>query len=176
MELKQKGQEAYIAVKQLLISMKWTTAADFDLAAAYETKTGVLGLVYFGNLGDMNAFPFINLSKDQGVSDSGGHNEETMRIMKLDDMQYVWVFCWDYTRIQAGQAARFKESDVVLTITDDSGKTVTVKIDTGDMGNVCCIAMIDNSSPLGAKLINMNKVAILKELHNSDQLLKIVKG
>lgn len=176
MELKQKGQEANIAVKQLLVSMKWTTAADFDLAAVYETKQGKQGLVYFGDLGDMNAFPFISLSKDQGVGDKGGSNEETMRITKLDDMQQVWIFCWDYTKVQSGQGARFKDSDVVLSITDDTGKSVAVKVDTGDMGNVCCIATIDNTSPLGAKLVNVSKAATLKGLKSLDQLVGVAKG
>ncbi len=39
MELVQKGSEANVGgFKQLMVAMKWTTAADFDLAAAYENK------------------------------------------------------------------------------------------------------------------------------------------
>ena len=90
MELTQKGSEANVGgFKQLMVSMKWTTAADFDLAAAYEDKNGKNGLVYFGELGDLNAFPFMQLSGDEGVGDKGGENEETMRITKMDDMKYI---------------------------------------------------------------------------------------
>jgi len=90
MELVQKGSEANVGgFKQLMVAMKWTTAADFDLAAAYENKEGKQGMVYFGELGDLNKFPFMQLSGDEGVGDSGGDNEETMRITKLDDMNYV---------------------------------------------------------------------------------------
>jgi uncharacterized protein involved in tellurium resistance len=173
MELSQKGAGAYIALKQLMVSMKWSTAADFDLAAAYEGKDGKKGLVYFGDLGDLNAFPYMALSGDAGKDDSGGENEETMRIVRLDDMNKIWIFCWDYGMVQDGKSARFKDSDVRLTVTDDSGKSVSVKLDSGELGNVCCIATIDNSSPMGARLINSNQSGILKGLKTLEQLIAI---
>lgn len=177
MELKQKGSEANVGgFRQLMVSMKWTTAADFDLAAAYEDKQGKQGLVYFGELGDLNAFPFMQLSGDEGVGDKGGENEETMRITKLDDMKYVWILCWDYGKVQEGAPARFKGSDVTLSVMDDKGTTHNVTLDTGDMGNVALIATIDNSSPIGAKLINSSKAGTLKGLKTLQQLIDIING
>jgi len=176
MELKQKGSEANVAgFKQLMVSMKWTTAADFDLASAYEDKNGKQGLIYFGELGDLNAFPFMQLSGDEGVGDTGGDNEETMRITKLDDMKYVWLLCWDYGKIQDGAPARFKDSDVNLTVLDDKGTSHNVSLDTGDMGNVALLAVIDNSSPVGAKLVNASKAGTLKGLKNLQQLMEIIQ-
>jgi tellurite resistance protein TerA len=90
-------------------------------------------------------------------------------------MKYVWIFCWDYGKVQDGSAARFRDSDITLTITDDTGQMISVKVDTGDFGNVCCIATIDNSSPIGAKLINSSKTATLKGLKQLEQLLEVVK-
>ncbi len=177
MELKQKGAEANVGgFKQLMVSMKWTTAADFDLAAAYEDKNGKQGLVYFGEQGDLNAFPFMQLSGDEGVGDKGGDNEETMRITKLDDMKYVWLMCWDYGKVQDGTPARFKDSDVTLAVMDDQGATHEVSLDTGDMGNVALLATIDNSSPIGAKLVNASKAGTLKGLKNIQQLVDIITG
>jgi len=177
MELKQKGQEANVGgLKQLMVSMKWTTGADFDLAAAYEGKDGKQGLVYFGELGDLNAFPFMQLSGDEGVGDKGGDKEETMRIAKLDDMKYVWLMCWDYGKVKEGQAARFKDSDVTLTVMDDKGTTHAVTLNTGDMGNIAVIATIDNSSPIGAKLINSSKAGTLKGLKKLQDLMDIING
>ncbi len=175
MELKQKGSEGYIPLKQLMVSMKWTTAADFDLAAVYESKEGKHGIVYFGDLGDLNQFPYMQLSGDEGVGDTGGDNEESMRITRLDEMNYVWIFCWDYGMVQNGGAARFKDSDLKLSLIDNSGKSVTVDVDTGDMGNVCCLATIDNSTPMGAKMINSSKVGTLKGLKRLEQLLEIAR-
>lgn len=177
MELKQKGSEANVGgFKQLMVTMKWTTAADFDLAAAYENKDGKNGIVYFGDMGDLNAFPFMQLSGDEGVGDTGGENEETMRITKLDEMKYVWILCWDYGKVQDGAPARFKDSDVSLHLMDDKGDSHNVLLDTGDMGNVALIATIDNSSPVGAKLINSSKAGTLKGLKNLDQLMEIIRG
>jgi tellurite resistance protein TerA len=177
MELKQKGSEANVGgFKQLMVTMKWTTAADFDLAAAYEGKDGKQGLIYFGEQGDLNAFPFMQLSGDEGVGDTGGDNEETMRITKLDDMKYVWLLCWDYGKVQDGAPARFKESDVNMTLMDDKGNSHNVNLDTGDMGNVALLATIDNSSPVGAKLINSSKAGTLKGLKTLQQLMDIING
>jgi len=177
MENKQKGETANVGgFKQLMITMKWTTAADFDLAAAYENKEGKPGLVYFGELGDLNAFPFMQLSGDEGVGDKGGENEEIMRIAKLDDMKYVWIMCWDYGKVKDGSAARFKDSDVKLSVVDDKGTTHNITLDTGDMGNIALIATIDNSSPIGAKLVNSSKAGTLKGLKKLDDLMGIIKG
>ena len=177
MELKQKGSEANVGgFKQLMISMKWTTAADFDLAAAYEDKSGKQGLIYFGELGDLNAFPFMQLSGDEGVGDTGGENEETMRITNLDEIKYVWIICWDYGKVQDGKPARFKDSDVSLSVLDDKGTAHNVTLDTGDMGNVAVLATIDNTSPVGIKLVNSSKAGTLKGLSNLNQLMEIIQN
>jgi len=177
MELKQKGAEANVGgFKQLMVSMKWTTAADFDLAAAYESKDGKQGLIYFGELGDLNAFPFMQLSGDEGVGDAGGDNEETMRITKLDDMNYVWLLCWDYGKVKDGTPARFRDSDVSLSVMDDKGNSHDINLDTGDMGNVALLATIDNTSPIGIKLINDSKAGTLKGLQNLQELMNIIQS
>ncbi len=177
MDLKQKGSEANVGgFKQLMVTMKWTTAADFDLAAAYEDKSGKQGLVYFGELGDLNGFPYMQLSGDEGVGDTGGDNEETMRITKLDDMKYVWIICWDYGKVQDGAPARFKDSDVSLSVMDDKGTNHNITLDTGDLGNVALLATIDNSSAIGAKLVNSSKAGTLKGLTKLQQLMDIING
>jgi uncharacterized protein involved in tellurium resistance len=177
MELKQKGSVANVgAFKQLIVTMKWTTAADFDLAAAYETKQGKQGMVYFGDLGDLNTFPFMQLSGDEGIGDKAGDNEEVMRITQLDEMKYVWILCWDYGKVQNGAPARFKESDVSLSVMDDRGTTHRVKLDTGTLGNVALIATINNSSAIGAQLINDSKAGTLKGLKTLQQLLDIIES
>jgi tellurite resistance protein TerA len=176
MELKQKGSQANVGgFKQLIVTMKWTTAADFDLAAAYETKTGKQGLVYFGDLGKLNAFPFMQLSGDEGVGDKQGDNQEIMRITKLDDMKYVWIMCWDYGKIQTGAPARFKDSDISISVKDDKKNNHNVTLDTGSLGNVALMATIDNTSAVGVKLINESKAGTLKGLKNLQQLLDIIE-
>jgi len=63
---------------------------------------------------------------------------------------------------------------VSLSLIDDKGKTYHVTLDTGDMGNVALIATIDNSSPVGATLINSSKAGTLKGLNNLNQLIDII--
>ena len=179
MELAQKGQEAQLgSIKQFMVSLKWTTAADFDLACLYRAKDSSNGLIYFGGhqntkergnttspaLGNLNEFPFIQLSGDEGIGDAGGDNEETMRVMNIDEMEKLWIICWDYTQVQAGAPARFKESDVKVSLMDDSGTNHEVKLDTGELGNVCVVANIDNSSAMGATFVNASATTTLKGL------------
>jgi tellurite resistance protein TerA len=176
MELKQKGENTSIDISRpLTVTMTWTTAADFDLAAAYETKTVQQGLVYFGDHGNPDKFPYITISKDQGVGDRAGNNEEVIHIYNLDEMKYVWLFCWDYGMVKVGQAARFKDSDITLTLADDNDNRISVKLDTVNDGNVCCIATIDNSVAEQAKLINYSQIGTLHGLKRLEQLINIVQ-
>jgi tellurite resistance protein TerA len=187
MELAKKGQEAQLgSIKQFMVSLKWSTAADFDLAALYRAKDKSTGLIYFGGhqntsgrgdtkspqLGNLNDFPYVQLSGDEGVGDKGGDNEETMRVMNIDQMDKIWVVCWDYTAVQNGSPARFKDSDVQVSLMDDHGTGHNVKLDTGQLGNVCVVACIDNSSPMGAKFVNFSATTTLKGL-DYNGLLKV---
>ncbi|MCP4808057.1 MAG: hypothetical protein GY913_31625 [Proteobacteria bacterium] len=176
MELKQKGQSANVgSFKQLLVTMKWTTAADFDLAVCYQRKGGQYGLCYFGDLGNLNDFPYIQLSGDEGQGDSGGDNEEQLRITKLDDMEALWILCWDYGQVQKGAPARFADSDVSLTVMDDSGNSHGVTLDAGAFGNTAVLATIENGA-VGPKLTNTSKAGTLKGLTNLQQLLDIINN
>ena len=180
MELATKGTSAQLGgIKQFMVSLKWTVAADFDLAVYYSAKDGSKGLIYFGGhqnttgrgdtkspqLGNLNEFPFIQLSGDEGVGDTGGENEETMRVMSLEEMEAVWVICWDYGAVQNGTPARFSGSDVSVSLMDDSGAGHDVKLDAGAIGNTAVVAKIDCTSPMGASFINCSEATTLKGLN-----------
>ncbi len=175
MKLEAKGASAELeSVKQLKVKMSWTTAADFDLAALYKSKTGDTGLVYFGKLGDLNAFPFIKLDGDAGVGDTGGDNAETLKITQMDSMSEIHLLVWDYEAVKKGEAARFGGSDVKVNIMNDKGENHDVVPTAGEVGNVVIIAKIDNSSPMGAQLVNESKAATLKGFSDSKQLWDVV--
>ncbi|EDN68167.1 hypothetical protein BGP_1157 [Beggiatoa sp. PS] len=70
--------------------------------------------------------------------------------------------------------ARFKDSDVRLTISDDSGRSNSVEVDTGETGNICYLACIDNTSPMGAMLTNTSLTGTLKGLKTIEQLMTLV--
>ena len=177
MDLVQKGATANLpAIKQLLVTLSWSIAADFDLCAVYEAKDGRKGMVYFGDKGDMNAFPYISLDEDAGVGDSGGDNQETMRVVQMDEMDKIHIVCWDYGQVNKGAPARFEGSDVKIAIMDDTGTDHAAILETGTTGNVAIVATLDNSSPMGAKLVNVSKAGTLKELKKLDQLFDIINA
>ena len=166
--LEEKGAESNLpSIKQLLASLTWTDAIDFDLAALYEAKDGRKGMVYYGDKGDLNAFPFMQLSGDEGVGDTGGSNEETMRIVNLDEIKKVHLVAWDYNKIRSGAAARFGSSNAAIYVLDDKGESHQCKLASDAEANVALIATIDNSSPIGAKLINQSRVAKLEGLEDA---------
>jgi hypothetical protein len=90
-------------------------------------------------------------------------------------MKAVWLFCWDYEKVQTGQSARFKDSDVRLTLSNAANKAIAMSIDAGEKGKVCYLACLDNSGPWGTKLVNTSLAETLKGLKTVDQLLALVR-
>jgi tellurite resistance protein TerA len=178
MDLVQKGQTADLAdtFKQLKLTASWTEAADLDVAAAYEKKDGTKGLVYFGNQGDLNAFPFIKLDKDAGVGNkaAAGGNQETLKVTKLDDIKTLHLIVWDYGNIERGEPGRF--GGVKIALIDDTGANHTVKLDGNNLANVVVLATIDNASAIGPKLVNTSKSGVLKGLKTDQQLWDIANS
>jgi tellurite resistance protein TerA len=164
--LKNSGEEAYISLKQLMVTLRWTMNIDLDLMAFYKAKDGRTGGVFSdnypgGSLGSLNGFPFIQLSGDAGLGGAGGDNEETIRIAKLDDMAEVYICTINYDDAIKNVASSFSNYDGGVIVLDDKGESVAVPLNSPDKGHVAIIVKIDNTSPMGAKLINQNKVVDL---------------
>ena len=164
--LKKKGEEAYVSVKQLMVTLKWTADVDLDLMAFYTAKDGRTGGVFSdnypgGSMGSLNEFPFIQLSGDAGVGAQGGDNEEVLRITKLDDISELYICTLNYTDASSGKNTSFSTYDGGVVVIDDKGESIAVPLDSTEQGQVAVIAKIDNSSPMGAKLINENQIVAL---------------
>lgn len=161
--LNNKGEEAYVSIKQLMVSLKWSTSVDLDLMAFYKAKDEQVGGVFSdnypgGSLGSLNSFPFIELSGDEGVGAAGGDNEETLRITKLDDLAELYIVTLNYTDAVNKKQSAFNEYDGAVNVINDKGESVEVPLTSPNKGHVAVICKIDNTSPMGAKLINMNDV------------------
>lgn len=161
--LNKKGEEAYVSVKQLMVTLKWTASVDLDLMAFYQTKDGREGGVFSdnfpgGELGSLNEFPYIQLSGDEGVGATGGDNEEVLRITKLDDLATLYICTLNYTDASQKKDSSFSEYDGGIMVIDDKGESIAVPLNSTEHGQVAVIAKIDNTSPMGAKLINENKI------------------
>lgn len=161
--LKQKGEEAYIAIKQLVVTLTWTANVDLDLMAFYKTKDGREGGVFSdnypgGTLGSLKEFPFIKLSGDQGVGGTGGDNEEILGISKLDDLAEVYICTLNYTDASGKKKSAFSDYDGGITVVYNGGESIAIPLNSTEKGHVAIIGKIDNKSPIGAKLINENKI------------------
>ncbi|MBF0345380.1 MAG: stress response protein [Nitrospirae bacterium] len=161
--LKKKGEEAYLSLKQLRVTLKWSAAVDLDLMAFYKTKDGRVGGVFSdnyagGSMGSLNAFPYIALSADAGVGSKGGDNEEEIRVTKLDDMVEVYICTINFTDASKNKSSTFSSYDGHVQIVDDKGESVAVPLDATQQGTIAVIAKIDNAGFMGAKLINENRI------------------
>jgi tellurite resistance protein TerA len=175
MQLSEQDAEAELPIEPLTVTMQWSTGADFDLAAVYETDTGTRGLVYFGDFGAIDKFPYIRLSRDQGVGDKAGDNKEVMSIHRLDRLKFIWLFCWDYHKAQNGEPARFANSDLSLQIKTQSALEFSLPIPIHSPGNVCCLATIDNQNALAPRLINKGMIRTLNGLKTLSQLMSVLQ-
>ena len=164
-EIKSKDESALLArnFKQLMVNLNWTSAVDFDLFAVYETKTGQIGIVYYGDQGDLNRLPYMQLSEDAGQGDEGGDNQETMLIAQLNEMKYVWVCAWDYNKVRSGEQGRFDSCDLHMTVISDQSE-FKIPLDSNLFGNTAHILTIDNTNLIASSLINSSNVTTLRGL------------
>jgi uncharacterized protein involved in tellurium resistance len=161
--LKTKGEEAHVSVKQLMVALKWTADVDLDIMAFYKAKDGRTGAVFSdnypgGSMGSLNEFPYIQLSGDAGVGAVGGDNEEVLRITKLDDLAELYICTLNYTDASNKKESAFSDYDGGVVVNDDRGESVAVPLNSTEKGHIAIIAKIDNTSPIGAKMINENRI------------------
>ncbi|MBT9146853.1 MAG: hypothetical protein DDT32_00600 [Syntrophomonadaceae bacterium] len=163
MELKQKGDKAVIGdSKQLKVSLVWTSAIDLDLMAFYKTKDGRVGGIYSdnyagGSLGDLNRFPFMQLSGDEGVGDVGEDNREELRITKPDDFEELYIVALNFTAASSGSDKVFANYDARVEVVTDKGDSHSVALDSRQSGSVAVLCKF-TSDFLGISLVNNSDV------------------
>jgi uncharacterized protein involved in tellurium resistance len=179
MELKQKGAKADIgSFKQMKVALIWTSPVDLDLMAFYKTKDGRVGGVYSENYsggyhGDLNQFPFIQLSGDEGVGAVAGSKQEDMRIVRLDDYEELFICALNFTDVSSGANNVFANYDAKVQVSTDKGETHTVALDSGQPGSVAVICKF-SSGFIASSLINSSEVMTFDEFRSkipgADQL------
>ncbi|MGK7904408.1 MAG: stress response protein [Hormoscilla sp.] len=170
--LGKKGDEAYIPIHKLIVTLHWTANVDLDLMAFYKTKDDRTGAVLSanypgGNQGSLSSFPYIKLSQDAGVGARGGDNQEELGISKLEEMAEVYICTINYTDASVRKDSSFSDYDGGVVVRDDRGESVAIPLDATEKGHIAIIAKIDNTSPIGAKLINENRVVSLGKFAGS---------
>ncbi len=145
MELKQKGAKVDIgSFKRIDVSLIWTSAVDLDLMAFYKTKDGRVGGIYSenyagGSFGDLNQFPFMQLSGDAGVGGSGGDNREDLQIGKLDEFEEIYICAINFSDASSGAGNVFANYDASVRVMTDKGETHTFSLDSGEPGPVAVL-------------------------------------
>lgn len=173
MELKKKGENASIGnFKQLKVALVWTSAVDLDLMAFYKTKDGRTGGVYSnnyssGNMGDLNSFPFMQLSGDAGVGGTGGDNREEMLVSKLDDMETLEIVAVNFTDASSGANKTFADYDARVEVMTDSGDSHTIRLDSTSSGSVATICKFSPSF-MGLQLSNDSAVTSFDQFKQSN--------
>lgn len=179
LELKSKDQSANVelsgsAVSQILVDLAWKTAVDLDLMAFIEKKDGTQFALYSdalsqdkATMGDLNAFPFMTLSGDEGIGDkidTGTENQETIKCTKIDDsVAKIDIVALNYKAASEKDTnATFNGLDaaVKMTIVDKNNACdqVDVPLSATEAGVAAHICTIDNSSPIGAQIVNKSAV------------------
>jgi len=162
-ELRQKGTKANVgAFKQLKVALIWTSAVDLDLMAFYKTKDGRAGGVYSTNyaggaMGNLNQFPFMELSQDAGVGAVGGANREELLITKLDDIAELYICAVNHTDALAGSKKVFADYDARVEIATDKGETHNIALDSRNPGSVALLCKFATGF-IGTEISNQSSV------------------
>jgi len=165
MELKQKGANAVLgSFKQLQVSLVWSAAVDLDLMAFYKCKDGKTGGIWSknyagGSLGNLDQFPFMELSGDAGVGAAAGKNREELRISKIDDFEELYIVAVNFTDASSGTGKVFANYDAKVEVITDKGDTHTVPLDSSQSGSVAVLCKFKNDF-MGASIVNNSDVML----------------
>ena len=168
--LETRGDNTNIAVRQLMVLLTWTGDPDLDLLAFYAAKDGRTGGVFSnrypgGSQGDINHFPFIELTDDAGDAPlTASENQEILQISELGDMAEVYIVAINYSDAVANISSRFQDYGGTVIVMNERWETVKVPLNSSETGHVAVICKIENidlrESP---RLVNVNKIMDYKE-------------
>lgn len=167
--LEARGAEADIAVRQLMVLLKWRGEADLDLLAFYAAKDGRQGGVFSpaypgGSAGNVERFPFIELDHDAGDSEDGEEKREILQISELGDMAEVYIVAINYSDAVANVASRFVDYAGAVVVMNERWETIEVPLNSPEAGHVAVICKIDNTRPhRSPRLVNVNMILSFKQ-------------
>ena len=146
------------SIEAVTATLSWTAAVDLDLHAFVGTKSGKFKHYFFGDKGDLKRSPYIELDGDEGVGNTGGDNQEQMRLATLSDVDYVFFACNIFRFFGfLNSGDNFSKYDGKVTVVTNAGDNIRVPMTSSTPGKWCLIAGIVNKS--GApSVVNVNRV------------------
>jgi tellurite resistance protein TerA len=121
--LQKSGDKATISLAKgakVTARLKWNSNADLDLYCFYVDDKEHEGKVYYRNLGDLNAPPFIKLKGDSKIA-----GEEVIEISQPDKVRYALIAAYSAISNGVGSFYSYKAHCV---ITDNQQQTVTTHL------------------------------------------------
>jgi uncharacterized protein involved in tellurium resistance len=157
------------SLDNLTVKLKWFKEIDFDLAALYLLKNGEKGLIYFANKGDVIKKPYINLNVDAMYKKE---NEEILTVGKLNELEALYLICWDYTG--KGGTGAFSGASTSITMIDSNKNSVIVNLKSAVGFDAACIAKVYSHN--NHYVIENKSHYFKKPSSNSNDLLNILKN
>jgi len=178
--LKRRGDNEHIAsFTKMVVKFSWESDVDLDLMVFYKTKSGESGGIFSiffgvdGSGGCLERFPFIQIPGSQKPDDV--MNSEIIKISSLSDMGQVYIIVLNYEDATDNKTSNFGKYNGQLTIQTDAGDNLEVPLDSDEIGHVCIICTLDNTSG-NLKLINENRIisldTFIKEIPGANLLLR----
>jgi|LGOV01.1.fsa_nt_gb uncharacterized protein involved in tellurium resistance len=156
-----------LAVNKARVLLQWKDDADLDLAAFGRTISGqnfsVISDNYpKGSMGNLNQFPFMQLSGDAGVGGNvaGDMEEEELLITNLDQVQelYIACFCCDAAGVLE-QNAKFSTLGAQVVVNTDAGDEYTMPLQAVDSNGL--VAVIAKLERVNGKMNLVNNSEVL---------------
>ncbi|ANY65320.1 tellurium resistance protein TerA [Paenibacillus sp. BIHB 4019] len=156
-ELKKKGDVINLTKQngglgEILVNLNWNqkaggglfkrTGIDLDLACMYELKDGSKGVIQaLGNsFGSLNRAPYVMLDGDDRTGSVTTGENIRINGEKIKEIKRLLIFTFIYKGV-----TRWSEADGVVTLSQQGGPDIVVKLDEYDNGQaMCAIAMITN--------------------------------
>jgi tellurite resistance protein TerA len=162
--LTEAGESTCIQPNGAKVVLEWSSTDDFDLALAYQDTTGDKGLIYFQNKGNLNSFPYMQITQDEGTGIKAGvfkmfgiksKKQEQISIANMDKIKTAYLICWDWKKGDHDKAS-FDKSDAKISIVDSEDFVSTSKLQSQGGFNAVCIAKIEQNQDEFV-LTNMSK-------------------
>ena len=152
--LKRKGESvAFTFNGKLKVKLIWGTDTDQDLCIFFKKKDGQVGGVFSdeyrnkkSDLGNLNAFPYMQHLGDNKEPQPGGEEIEQINIAKLDEIDTAYVCVVNYGAAIEGKDVTFAEDHARIELQSDSGDYLEVLADSEGHGHVYCVCSIKNEN------------------------------
>jgi uncharacterized protein involved in tellurium resistance len=167
-----------LSLDNMTVHLTWHADVDLDLMAFYEAKNGKVGALYStnysnGDMGRLDAFPFMKLSEDAGFK--GGQRsskQEELKIAKFSEIKTLYLVAVNFTQASQKKEQKFSEYDAMIELSSSdkaqAQKKLRIRLDATSEGNVAVFAKIENTNSLiGAMLSNMNQVLTFSEFQKT---------